>query len=1052
MIPFCPISISWRFVLVVICLATVRTTFGEVREFVAQVWTVGDGLPDSSITSLAQTPDGYLWIGTINGLARFDGMRFVTFNPENTPALKHARVDKLFLDKQGALWINTFDGSLTRMHQGIFTFDWPSNTPASQDVTLVSSSSNTIMFAQVKGNFLRKRLGIAKDISWEELARPDPHVRYLNYGEGESVMWQFDSGKRIWRLADDKFELVSDALNLEGERIKCITVDHAGRWWVGTDREIALWDGSRFQTMTPTNGDLHVDVDLLIASEEGAVWSVANKRLRKSIGRRWIAEAEPLQSIFTGNTKRIIAVDDHHGGLWLYGYGQGLSHIGADGQVQKFDASDGFPAGRVNCLFEDREGNWWAGLEAGGLVRVRARQFLPLSSSERFFAPAAKSVCEDASGNLWVATLGGGLDCWRDGISKNLTLAVGPTKNFFFSVYPDASGRLWASAGEEDLFVLDREEFRQINPLVHGVKAILSDHLGRVWVGTAAGLFVADSKKNGDFKWIHAADIQQVRALAEDKDGAIWIGSENGTIFRMADEKLTSLHPKDGREDQAILALLAENDGTVWAGTFRGGLLRFRNGRFTQFTVKDGLPDNIISQILADDLGNLWLGSHQGIFRIAKSTLDKFSLGYINTIPCTAYGRSDGLPSLECSSGYQPASWHAHDGKLWFTTGKGAVSVQPRNIRPNLPPPPVLIEDVMVDGKALTPKLQTGKKARDQDADFASSAPHFAPLETTPGNHRIEFHFTGLSLASPERVQFRYRLKGAEEWIWAGTRRSAEYSFLPPGDYQFQVLACNSDDVWSEKPCTLDLRIPPHYYEKVWFRLLACTFVAALIAGTVRHRVTVKLRQKMEKNDRLHAIERERTRIARDIHDDLGTSLTLIAALGDFVSREKADDRLTKISGTARQAVKSLDEIVWAVNPRNDTLGHLIDYAGQFAVDYLRDAGIRCLLDVPQQMAARELPSNIRHNVFLAIKEALQNVVKHSRATEVWLRISLTPEEVRVVIEDNGLGFDHMPDNALADGLRNMHQRMSEIGGECRIQSEAGRGTSVILKLPKTFA
>jgi signal transduction histidine kinase len=355
---------------------------------------------------------------------------------------------------------------------------------------------------------------------------------------------------------------------------------------------------------------------------------------------------------------------------------------------------------------------------------------------------------------------------------------------------------------------------------------------------------------------------------------------------------------------------------------------------------------------------------------------------------------------------------------LWFTTAKGVVSVQSHEIRPKLPPPPVLIEEVVVDGKVIVPKFS------------ASSSSPFAPIGLTPGNHRVEFRYTGLSLASAERVQFKYRLEGvSEEWAWAGTRRAAEYSLLPSGDYRFQVLACNSDNIWSLEASSLDLRIPPRFYETAWFRVLAGTLAACLIAGTMRHRVTVKLLREMEQLERLQAIERERARIARDIHDDLGTSLTLIATLGDFVSRQKPD------------------EIVWAVNPRNDTLGHLIDYAGQFAVDYLRAAGIRCLLDVPPQVPESELPSNVRHNIFLVIKESLQNVVKHARASEVWLRFSFTPEGVRVVIEDNGSGFEQAPENALADGLRNMRQRMSEISGDCRIESRMGGGTTIILEL-----
>jgi signal transduction histidine kinase len=220
------------------------------------------------------------------------------------------------------------------------------------------------------------------------------------------------------------------------------------------------------------------------------------------------------------------------------------------------------------------------------------------------------------------------------------------------------------------------------------------------------------------------------------------------------------------------------------------------------------------------------------------------------------------------------------------------------------------------------------------------------------------------------------------------------------------------------------------------------------VAGIVRHTATRRLHLQMEQLERRQAIERERSRIAKDIHDDLGASLTLIAVLGDLAKKEKTGERIEKMSSTAREAVKSLDEIVWAVNPRNDTLSHLVDYTGQFATDYLRDAGIRCLLDVPEQMPAREVPANVRHNVFLVVKEALQNIVKHAHATEVWLHVNASGNGLRIAVEDNGCGFDKAPEDAWADGLRNMRQRLAEVGGECRIQSDVGKGTTISVELP----
>jgi signal transduction histidine kinase len=322
-------------------------------------------------------------------------------------------------------------------------------------------------------------------------------------------------------------------------------------------------------------------------------------------------------------------------------------------------------------------------------------------------------------------------------------------------------------------------------------------------------------------------------------------------------------------------------------------------------------------------------------------------------------------------------------------------------------------------------------------------------LKVPPGKHRFEFRFTGLSLVSSERVQFQYRLEGADAgWIKAGTKRLAEYNLLPSGTYQFSVIACNSDGYWNETGDFLTLEIQPHFHETVWFRILIGVMGAGLVAGAVWYSATRRLHRKLEHLARQQALERERARIAKDIHDDLGASLTLIARLGHLAKQEKAVERIEKMESTARQAVKSLDEIVWAVNPRNDTLAHLIDYTGQFATDYLYAAEVRCLLDVPEQVPPIEVPSNVRHNVFLVVKEALQNIVKHGNATEVWLRIRATDSNLQIVIEDNGRGFDRSPEDALADGLRNMRQRMNEIGGGCQIQSRVGQGTQITIQTP----
>jgi len=303
-------------------------------------------------------------------------------------------------------------------------------------------------------------------------------------------------------------------------------------------------------------------------------------------------------------------------------------------------------------------------------------------------------------------------------------------------------------------------------------------------------------------------------------------------------------------------------------------------------------------------------------------------------------------------------------------------------------------------------------------------------------------------------VQFRYRLEGADdEWIEAGTKRSADYSRLPYGNYLFRVSACNQDGLWNKTGATLSVIVAPFFWQTWTFRISALSGFTLSLVAVVRYLSFRRLRERLGLLEQQAALHKERARIAKDIHDDLGANLTQIALLGELAQQdrsepERAAERMGNISSTARQAIKSLDEIVWAVNPRNDTLAHLIDYAGQFAVDYLRLAGIRCRLDLPEQTPHRELSTDLRHNLFLVIKEALNNIVKHSRASEVWLRASASEQGLDITVEDNGCGFDQVPDNALSDGLRNMRQRMTDIGGTFEIQSKLRVGTKLLLHLP----
>lgn len=799
--------------------ATFRLPAASSGDYLIDVTTQEKGLPNSSVTAIVQAPDGYLWVGTYNGLARFDGERSVKFFPDNTPALKNARIRRLYITPDGALWITTHDGSITSYRDGKFELEWAGEGVADSAPTLISTRSNRPMFLLRTGEFIRLRPGQAGINRWELLRSPGVRSALNVAEDGAGVVWCSGRDQKIYQLRGSTFELLAGNGGLTGANVATLTADGAGRVWVGTDRELAVWRGNHFESMTPTNGEPVVDVSFLRVLPNGDVWTVANDRVRKSRGREWVFEAEEVRGLFTGWRDRTGLHEDFKGGVWLYDYGRGLLHIRTDGTVRQLAGEENFPGERVDCFQEDREGNIWAGVDRGGLVRIREKRFSVLVPGESTAAKTTVSISEDDNGTLWVGTYGGGLFRRTGTEWQQVSFLGGARRGFIFSVVPDQGGRMWASVGEEDLYSGLGGKLTPFSPEVHGVKALLRAHDGRIWVGRKSGLGVITG---GQFRQFYPEDGMartEVRALAEDDSGTIWAGAGDGTLTRVLTNKPTAFRAPDAWGGQPIWSLLADTNGVVWAGTFRGGLLRFKGGNFTRYTTKDGLPDDVICQILDDGAGRLWMGSsQQGIFHADKAELNAFADGRVDRINCTAYGRYDGLPSLECSDRYQPASWRTRDGRLLFTTLKGVVAVRPGEVSVNTLPPPVLIEGAVVDGVEQKPEhLRHENPARGR-------APALR-LVVSPGKQQVRILFTGLSFVSPDRVRFKYKMEDLDrEWSEPGTMRSVQYNLLPPGEHRFLVTACNNDGVWNENGAALLVVVQPHFYER-WEAKLAATIL-----------------------------------------------------------------------------------------------------------------------------------------------------------------------------------------------------------------------------------
>jgi signal transduction histidine kinase/streptogramin lyase len=565
--------------------------------------------------------------------------------------------------------------------------------------------------------------------------------------------------------------------------------------------------------------------------------------------------------------------------------------------------------------------------------------------------------------------------------------------------------------------------------------AILHARDGVTWIGTASGLIRYQA---GAVQWFGeqaGLKLPDVRAIAEAPDGVIWFGMIGGGLGRLEHGRVQQFGKPNGLASDYVQCLHVAADGALWIGTYGGGLNRLQGGRFAKITSQEGLPNNFICDIEEDALGNFWFSSAGGIFRVAQTNLNACADGRLPSVPCLTYGQGEGMAAVECSGGFQPAACKTDDGRIWFPTSKGLAVVNPATASPNQWLPPVVIESLSANGHTL--------------AEYPMST---APLTIQPGGQRFEFRYTGLSFITPEKTQFRYQIEGWEkDWVNADTKRVAEYSYLPPGSYKFHVRARNGDGGWNETGATFAFILLPHFWQTWWFNFLVGLAAVGLVAGFVWYVSRRRMRRKIETIQRQQAIERERTRIAKDIHDHLGANLTRISLLsqsahGELENTAQAAAQLERIYDTSRELTRSMDEIVWAVNPQHDTLDSLASYLGNFAQEYLVSLHIRCRLEMPLHLPHWPITAEMRHNLFLAFKEALHNIVKHAAAKEVSVFLTTDAAGFTLAIRDNGQGFDPaaVPERpGRGNGLKNLRQRLEKLGGHCEVSSSPGAGTEI---------
>ncbi len=1053
------IPAACQLVLALFCWAlTVRAEPSNTirgQDYLFKMWGTNEGLPVNSITDIAQTPEGYIWAGTLlSGLLRFDGERFVAYHYRNTPEFPLIGLQRLLVDRTGRLWISSFGRLVIWTPEGFNIVGENVGRLAS----LLYSAADSVVFSLEDGRLLQGRLAGGR---WQWKHYPvfeESTAPARICGDARGRIWYLRSPEQLAVWEDGVWRTLEPVPGLGKQKILSLASDRDGDVWVGTDRALMKWTADRFVDMTPADAGPAVPM-IRIVPTAGGLWVESPGRLRRFEGGKWIRESKDWPVRYSEKAFRFRR-GDNSGGLWMANDELGLIHVLQDGSRKLITANNGLPSNAIRDIYPDREGNIWIGFLRGGLMQLRQRLFRVIGRSEGLSETLVNSVCVDAEGTVWIGTAGRTVSQFKAGVCTNFSLPVPENANDAV-VTVDAMNRVWAGCKGGGLLRFTDGQFRTVigpEKLPGPVRLLQPSRDGRLWVGTLDSIWIVEGDNIREV-YVPKDFSGRPSGLAESADGTIWAGTFDGMLLRWNGEKFVSIEPPDHGALGRLWAFCPAPDGSLWMGTYAGGLLRWRDGKFLRLTTANGLRSDFVVEVQRDETGGLWLVTGAGVERIHARDLKRFEQGEISTVPVSRYGRADGLNDIGGSVEFQPNSWRGGDGRLWFAMGNSVASVRPSGVRPNRSPPVVVIEELLANQVRVWPKINARIEAV-SPLNSKSRVPQAIPSVTiAPGQHDLEFYFTGLNFRAPRLQRFKYRLEGHDDqWHDGGDTRTARYHSPPPGSYVFHVKAANSDDRWTDVGARLGVVILPFFYETVWFRSAVALVVVTVPAVLVWFSVRRRMRRRLEVVAHQREMERDRARIAKDMHDEIGSKLTRISYLSELAMQNDTMDgalgpQIGTIAETSRDLLKSLDEIVWAVNPRNDTLEHLVAYLGQYAIDYFLNTRVECSLELPSQPPHHVLSSETRHNLFLAFEECLTNVLKHAKARHVRIEMRLATSGFEISVEDDGQGLVSAragkPEaDAGADGLRNIRQRLADIGGGCEVDSKPGSGTMVRLRVP----
>jgi signal transduction histidine kinase/ligand-binding sensor domain-containing protein len=954
-------------------------------------WQERDGLPQNSVLALTTTRDGYVWLGTYEGATRFDGVRFTRFASSNTDGINNSQITALLESRNGDLWLATYGGGLSRYSGGRFTA-YTTRDGLSNDFATVLVEDRT------------------------------------------GALWIGTDGGGVNCYDGKRFSAFTVADGLPSNLIRTLVADSDGSMLVGTNDGIVRIAAGRVHPYRARADVARADVRRMARHPDGSIWVAlwSGGLLRVDAGG--LKAFGPSDGLTTNAAESFLV--DGDGVMWVGTVDSGLfRYVG--GRFEHYGPADGLPGARVANMAPAMDGGVWLGTD-GGLVRFKPPRFTIYTQRNGLAADFAAGVVQGADGTVWVRSRHG-LARFKDGVFRTLTAKDGLTGDPLVGLARGADGVVWiysrsgAMRWSGDRFVRADEPagipWDRVMSLVH-------DRAGTLWLGVldSGVVRVRHGRATHLTKHDGLAD-DSVLTLFEDRAGDIWVGTLRNGVTRISGDRLQSWSVRDGLAANHVKAFHQDADGTLWIGTHGGGLSRFKGGTFATISVRQGLYNDDVFRIVEDDDANLWMNCNTGIWRTSVAQLNEVADGRRRSVDSFAYGTADGMLSAE-GVGANNAGWKMRDGTLWFPTTRGIVVVDPR--RRDTEPPRVMIEGATLNRETV---------------DLGTE------IRLGPSQQHLEIQYTALSWSRPHAIRFRFRMAGLDrDWIDAGARRTAYYPHLPPGSYTFRVTADNGEGVWNAAGEGLKLVVLPPFHQTWWFRAAGITTVAALVWTAWRYRLRQMRRaqaaQQAFSRQLIDSQEQERKRIAAELHDSLGQNLLVVKHLATVGACSPPNEQSLKqfrdIGDTVAHTLDEVRTISYNLRP------HHLDQLGLTMT-------IRAMVDKMADSSGVDMTSHVDDvdgvfapadeiTIYRIVQESLNNVVKHSLASEAEVAVHCNAQHVVIMIRDNGQGFSSrasQPGEPYGGGfgLKGLAQRVDMLGGVHSIESTPGRGTSIRVRI-----